>query len=161
VNGKSMGCKKLRDFPDKMITWSVPYKPGRIEARGIDRGKVRTIHKLQTAGDPAQIRLLADRGKIRADGRDLCYVDVRITDKNGVLVPSAKHQIRFTIEGAGTIVGVDNGDLSSMESYKANKRTAFHGRAQVIIQSTRKPGEIRLNAQSEGLPDRQVIVESR
>ena len=161
VNGKSMGCKNLKDFPDKMITWSVPYKPGRIEARGIDQGQVRAIHKLQTAGDPAQIRLLADRDKIRADGRDLCYVDVKITDKDGVLVPAAKHEIRFTVEGPGAIVGVDNGNLSSMESYKAKKRTAFHGRAQVIIQSARKPGTIALNAQAEGLPDMQVIVEAR
>jgi beta-galactosidase len=161
VNGKSMGCKRLKDFPDKMITWPVLYKPGRIEARGIDQGYVRAKHKLQTAGDPAQIRLRADRDKIRADGRDLCYVDVQITDKDGVLVPTAKHEIRFTVEGPGEIVGVDNGDLSSMESYKSNKRAAFHGRAQVVIQSARKPGTITLYAHAAGLPARQVVVDAR
>jgi beta-galactosidase len=161
INGKSLGYKNLKDFPDKMITWSVPYKPGRIEARGLDQGQVLAIHKLQTAGDPAQIRLLADRDKIRADGRDLCYVDVKITDKDGVLVPSAKHEIRFTVEGPGAIVGVDNGDLSSMESYQAKKRTAFHGRAQVIIQSARKPGTIVLHAHTDSLPDTHVTVQAR
>src|SRR5262249_43525700 len=108
INGRSMGCKHVRDFPNKMITWSVPYTPGRIEARGIDQGHVRASHTLQTAGDPAQIRLLVDRDKIRADGRDLCYVDAEIADKHGVLIPAAKHKIRFTIEGPGAIVGIDN-----------------------------------------------------
>ena len=144
-----------------MITWTVPYEPGRIEARGIDRGQARAFHKLQTAGDPTQIRLAADREKLRADGRDLCYVDVSITDAAGVLVPSAMHEIQFTIEGPGAIVGVDNGDLSSMEPFKASKRSAFHGRAQVIVQSARKPGTITLKAHAEGLPDAQVTVEAQ
>ena len=158
VNGKSMGTKQLKDFPSKMITWSVPYAPGQIEARGIDKGQVTISHKLQTASEPTQIRLVADRDNIRADGRDLCYVDVNINDKNGVLVPTANHEIQFSIEGPGTIVGVDNSDLSSMESYKAKHRKAFHGRAQVIIESTGKPGTITLTAHADGLPDTQTIV---
>jgi beta-galactosidase len=161
VNGTSMGTKNLEDFPDKMITWTVPYEPGNIEARGILQGQIYASHKLQTAGHPARIRLTADRDEIRADGRDLCYVDVQLTDKNGVLVPSAEHDIRFSVEGPGAIVGVDNGDLTSMESYKAKKRKAFLGRAQAIIQAARKPGTITLTAQTQGLPDMQVIVEAR
>lgn len=161
INGKSLGTKNLADFPDKMITWTVHYEPGCIKARGIDRGQVRASHQLQTAGEPAQIQLLADRDKIRADGRDLCYVDVQITDQNGVLVPSAGHEIRFNVEGPGAIVGVDNGDLVSMEPYKADKRKAFHGRAQVILQAARKPGTITLKAQTQGLPDIQLSAEAR
>src|SRR4029078_43213 len=78
INGKSTGTKNLADFPDKMITWSVPYEPGIIEARSLGQRKIRASHRLQTAGSPAQIRLIADRNKIRADGQDLCYVDVQI-----------------------------------------------------------------------------------
>ena len=161
INGKSMGTKSLDDFPDKIITWTVPYEPGSIEARGIDQGQIHASHKLQTAGKPAQIRLMADRHQIRADGQDLCYVDVQITDKNGVIVPYAEHEIRFSVEGPGAIVGVDNGDLASMESYKAKKRKAFHGRAQIIIQAGRKPGTTTLNVQAQGLPEMQVIVNAR
>lgn len=161
VDGKSVGTKSLADFPDKMITWTVPYEPGRIEARGIDREQVQATHSLQTAGEAAHVHLLADRKTIRADGRDLCYVDVQITDKHGVLVPSADHLIRFSIEGPGAIVGVDNGDLTSMEPYKAEQRKAFHGRAQVIIQSAQREGAIVLKAQSTGLPEARVVIEVR
>ncbi len=161
LNGRSLGVKKLADFPDKMITWSVPCEPGRLEARGIVRGKIKAAHQLQTAGPPARLRLLADRDRIRADNRDLCHVEVQITDKHGIVVPSAAHEIRFRVEGAGKIVGVDNGDLTSMESYKAEKRSAYHGRALVILQAARQPGSMTLTAQAEGLPVARLRIEAR
>lgn len=158
VNGKSMGTKELKDFPDKMITWTVPYEPGRIEARGLDQGSVACSHQLQTAGKPANIRLITDREKIRADGRDLCHVEVQIIDEAGILVPTANHEIQFGIEGAGTIIGVDNGDITSMEPYKVKNRKAFHGRALVIIQSAQKSGPIMLKAQAKGLPETKITI---
>ncbi len=160
VNGKSMGTKELKDFPDKMITWTVPYEAGRIEAHGINRGNIVSSHQLQTAGKPAKIRLIADRKKIRADGRDLCHVEVQVTDDKGILVPTAEHEIQFSVEGAGTIIGVDNGDITSLEPYKAEKRKTFHGRALVIIQSTEHSGLITLRAQAEELPGTKVVIEA-
>jgi beta-galactosidase len=161
INGRSAGVKNLADFPDKMITWEVPHEAGRIEARGIKRGRVKAKHELETAGEAARIRVAADRKRIHADGRDLCYVDVEITDKQGRLVPSALHEIWFSVEGAGKIVGVDNGDLTSKESYKASQREAYYGRAQVVIQATRTPGEIVLSAETDGLSAAKIEIDSR
>lgn len=161
LNGKSIGVKQLDDFPDKMITWKVPYRAGRIEARGIDKGNIVCSHQLQTAGKPKQIHLIPDRKTIRADGRDLCHVEVKVTDEQGVLVPTAEHLIHFTIQGAGKIIGVDNGDLTSMEPYKANKRKVFHGRGLVILQSTLTPGKLTLEAKGEGLAKTKVTIDAR
>ena len=161
VNGRSAGIKKRADFPDRMITWDVAYEPGRIEARGLEGGEVKASHLLQTAGEPARLRLTADRSVIRADGRDLCYLEVQVTDKDGILVPSAGAQIHFRCGGAGKIVGVDNGDLTSMEPYKGDTRRACYGRAQVIVQAARQPGEIVLQAKAEGLPEAQLTIQAR
>jgi beta-galactosidase len=158
VNGKSMGTKELKDFPDKMITWTVPCVAGRIEAHGIDQGRITASHQLKTAGKPAKILLIADRERICADGRDLCHVEVQVTDEEGILVPDAEHEIQFSVEGAGTIIGVDNGDLTSMESYKADKRKAFDGRVLVIIQSAQQSGPITLKARSEGFPETKITI---
>jgi beta-galactosidase len=160
INGKSLGTKRLADFPDRMISWTLPYAPGQIEARGIRHGEVEAAHKLQTAGEPAQIHLAADRESIKADGRDLCYVDLQVTDKDGVLVPYANHKISFDLEGPASIVGVDNGDLRSVESYKGQQRHAFHGRAQVIIQAARTPGVAKPSARAHGLPDTHVLIKT-
>ena len=50
-------------------------------------------------------------------------------DANGVMVPDADHLVEFKLEGPGKIVGVDNGNPVSHESFKAPQRKAFHGNA--------------------------------
>ena len=54
--------------------------------------------------------------------------------------------------------GVGNGDPSSHESDKAMKRKAFDGLCQVIVQSSREFGEIRLTAESPGLKSASVNI---
>jgi len=161
INKKSFGKKKLKDFPDKMITWKVTYQPGCIEARGISSESIICSHKLRTAGAPAKILMIADRQKIFADGRDLCHIEVQIIDEKGILVPDANHEIKFTIDGPGKILGSDNGDITSMQPYKADKRKNFHGRALLIVQSTRKKGKITLKAQTQGLPTAKLKINVR
>ena len=60
----------------------------------------------------------ADRPTIKADGNDLSFVTVDITDANGVLSPNANNEIQFSLKGNGKIVGVCSGDPVSHESYK-------------------------------------------
>ncbi len=59
--------------------------------------------------------------------------------------------MQFTVEGPGEIIGVGNGNPSSHEPDKADKRSAFNGLAMVIIQAAKKPGVIKLTAESPRL----------
>ena len=71
------------------------------------------------------MRLTPDREVITADGQDLSYITVDITDKDGNIVPTADDNVKFQISGNGKIVGVDNGDATEVtQSYKGNERTA-------------------------------------
>jgi beta-galactosidase len=106
---------------------------------------------IKTAGAPAKIVLQADRNGILANGKDLSFVTVKVVDKDGNLVPDAANKVTFTITGTGFIAGVDNGCQTSMESFKASERKAFNGLCLAVIQSTGKPGIIKLQAQSLGL----------
>jgi beta-galactosidase len=65
-------------------------------------------------------------------------------------VPTANNRIGFTVTGAGALIGVGNGDPNCQESDKEPKRSLFNGLAQVIVQSTRRPGEIHIEAVKEG-----------
>jgi len=158
LNGRSLGKKDLVDFQDGMIKWSVEYEPGLISAVARGPGRIVRLHELQTAGPPAAIRLLPDRPSIRADGLDLCHVEVNVVDPNGILVPDASHQIDFDLSGSARLLAVDNGDLASTEPYKADKRKAFSGRCLVILQSTGRPGRIRLAARSPALASAEVTI---
>jgi len=93
----------------------------------------------------------ADRTSIRADGQDLAFVEVDVVDAQGVLVPRANDEIDFSIDGPGTIAGVDNGDATNHESYQGRSRSAFSGKALAIIRSTTTPGSVTVKATSGSL----------
>ncbi len=150
LNDKSLGVKK-KQGDDLHLMWKVPFTPGTLKAISRTAGKEILVKEVKTAGAPARLVVTADRSSIRADGDDLSYLTVDVVDANGVIVPGADNPVKFQVEGSGVIVGVDNGDPVSHESFKAPQRKAFHGKCLVVIQSGDKPGIVKLIASSEGL----------
>jgi beta-galactosidase len=148
VNGVSAGSQKVPHLGH--LEWTAKYQPGSIEARGSKDGKVVLTEKRETAGDPVSIRLTADRNQIEANGEDIAVLRVEALDKEGRLVPTAGNFIGFKVSGEGKLIGVGNGDPNCQESDKEPKRSLFNGLAQVIVQSTKQPGEIHVEAVKEG-----------
>ncbi len=148
VNGKSVGSQKVSHLSH--VEWNVRYEQGAIEARGSREGKVVLTEKRETTGPAVAIRLAADRTEIDADGEDIAVLTVEAIDKEGSPVPTANNLIDFRVSGEGVLIGVGNGNPNCQESDKASKRSLFNGLAQVILQSTKRPGEIRIEAVTEG-----------
>ncbi|MBP3669019.1 MAG: DUF4982 domain-containing protein, partial [Bacteroides sp.] len=145
INGRSQGVKTMPE--DKYhVVWRVKYEPGTIKAVSRKEGKVVMEKEIHTAGEPAQIRLTADRTEIQADGTDLSFITVEIVDKDGNLCPNADNLVNFDVQGAAFIAGVDNGNQTSMESFKAPHRKAFYGKCLVVLQNNGDRGDIQLNA---------------
>ncbi|WP_111707829.1 glycoside hydrolase family 2 TIM barrel-domain containing protein [Lutibacter citreus] len=178
VNGKSMGRKvkgkdlttlpidflryepKTFDSPYR-LSWDVPYQPGSINVVGYKNGEIIKEKKIKTGGKPSKIKLSVDRSVINADGKDLAYVTVRIEDKYGNICPIADNLVTFTVKGTGKIVGLDNGDPISLESFQGSKRKAFNGLALVILNSTEQSGKIKLTVKSKGLKGEEIIINSK
>jgi beta-galactosidase len=148
LNGKSLGSQKVPRLGH--LEWKVKYEPGVIEARASKDGKVLLTEKRETTGPAASIRLTADRTEIDADGEDVAILKVEALDKEGRPVPTANSKIGFKISGDGALIGVGNGDPNCQESDKEAKRSLFNGLAQAIVQSTRRAGEIHIEAVKEG-----------
>ena len=148
VNGASLGRQKVPRLGH--VQWNVKYEPGAIEARGFKDGKVVLTEKRETTDPATAIRLTADRTEIHADGEDIAVLKVEALDKEGRPVAIADNKIAFTIAGPGKLIGVGNGDPNCQESDKAPKRSLFNGLAQVIIQSTKRPGAIHITAAKDG-----------
>lgn len=172
VNGKSLGIKgyefpregmegtygnypararELRTTGDLHLSWDVPYEPGLLRAVGSKGGKVAAVTEISTTGEPFAIHLSADRERLTADRRDVAHVRVEVHDAQGRLVPDADSAVSFSVEGEGRLIGVDNGDPMSHESYQAGRRRAFHGLCLALVQTTARGGEIRIQASSPGL----------
>ena len=153
LNESLIGEKSTTEEQEYKATFSVPYSKGVLKAVGMDNGKEVESTILRTSGDAAKIKLIADKKEMVANGQDLIYVTLEITDKDGILQPNAASRLHFKIDGPGMIAGVDNADMKDTDKYAADNRKAWHGRALVVIRSTHNAGEIKLRAASEGLSD--------
>jgi beta-galactosidase len=111
--------------------------------------------KVETTGQATKVTLSTDKTILLADGKDATVVTISLEDEKGRAVPDANNLIEFALSGNATIIGVGNGDPSSHEPDKcmevAWKRSAFNGKCQVIIQSGKNKGTIKLEAKSSGL----------
>jgi beta-galactosidase len=160
LNGKSLGMR-AKSGDALHVMWRVKYEPGTLKAVSSKNGKKVLTDSVRTAGKPAKIILSADRSMIKADGKDLSFITVKIEDASGNLVPNADNEMQFKISGDGFIAGVDNGSETSMESFKADHREAFSGMCLAIIQSNGKKGDIELTTSSKGLQDAIVEIEAK
>ncbi|WP_258136603.1 beta-galactosidase GalB [Mucilaginibacter phenanthrenivorans] len=160
LNGKSLGIKK-KTGDDLHIMWRVKYEPGTLKAVSRKDGKVVLTREIHTAGAPAKIELLADRKNIKADGKDLSFITVKILDKDGNVVPDADNLVNFKINGEGFIAGVDNGDENNHDSFKVDYRKAFNGLALAIVQAKQKGGNITFTATSKGLQSATLLIQTK
>jgi beta-galactosidase len=152
LNGRSLGRRKRGAYEYRLRWDDVKYAPGELKVVAYRNGKKWAEDMIRTTEEPSGIRLDVDHAVLKADGKDLLFVTVRITDRNGLTVPDAKNRIKFTVEGPGTIVATDNGDASDLASFASSEREAFSGLCLVIIKSKPgHPGTIRLKAESSGL----------
>jgi beta-galactosidase len=114
LNGASLGKQAMK--PNSKLSWQVKYAPGTLSAKGFDgAGKIIAEAKVETTGSAAQIQLTPDRKTINADGQDVSVFTVSAVDAQGRVVPVAQNQVHFSVEGAGSIIGVGNGDPSCHE----------------------------------------------
>lgn len=152
INGTSQGIRRKGD-KELHVSWRVRFEPGTVRIVSRKAGKEVLTKEIHTAGVPAHIRLTADRKEVKADGLDLSFITVEVTDANGNLCPHADNLIQFAVEGSAFIAGVDNGCQTSMESFKAPQRQAFNGKCLVVLQNNGTKGSARLTATSDNLKE--------
>ena len=162
LNGKSLGRKKKGEYEYRLRWDDVVYQPGELKVVAYKNGKVWAQDIVKTTGDASNISMQADRANIKADGSDLSYITVKITDKNNLMVPRTKNLIRFEIEGAGEIVATDNGDATDLNSFQLKSRKAYNGMALVIVRSIKdRSGKIKIRAFSDGLKTAEITVSAK
>ncbi|MGM9486593.1 beta-galactosidase GalA [Ideonella sp. YS5] len=158
LNGQAVGERDVD--PIDMVSFDVPYAPGRLEAVALRNGAEVGRDAVETSGEPARLVLTPDRSALAGDGRDAVPVTVSAVDSKGRPVPTTDALVRFHVEGAGSLIGVGNGDPNSHESEKAGERHLFNGLAQVILQTQRAGrGALTLRATSPGLQDAVVVLD--
>ena len=162
INGKSQGRKKKAQYEYRLRWDYVVYEPGEVKVVAYKEGKQWASAITRTAGSAVGLEATPDRAQLHADGVDLAFVTVRITDKDGNTVPAAKQAIKFSVEGPGDIIATDNGDPTSFVPFPSHARQAFNGLCLVIVRTRAgQAGAISVRAESPLLKGALVTVRSK
>ena len=157
--------KDSENHKNLYLQWSVPYADGTLKAIAYDENdqiiKSETCvgrTQVETTGEEKKLDAEADRTVITADGKDLTYITIDVTDEQGRIVPDANNNVQITVEGDGVLVGMDNGFQADYQSYQDDNRNAFNGKVLAIVQSTKEAGKFTVTAKSAGLESDTVEV---
>ncbi len=145
----------------RLMWMDTVYEPGTVKVVAYDAdGNPVAEKEMHTAGKPYGIELCADRDTITADGRDLSFITVKVTDKDGNLCPLADNEIVFKVRGSGCYRAGANGDPTSLEPFQRPRMKVFSGMMTAIVSSTEEPGEIIMEATSKGLKKAVIRISS-
>jgi beta-galactosidase len=161
LDGRSLGRKSKAEYEYRLRWDDVVYQPGRLKVVAYKDGAVWAEDVVDTAGAPAALAASADRGTFAADGHDLAFVTLRVTDAEGRSAPRASSRIRFTLQGPGEIVATDNGDPTDLTPFPSRERDAFNGLCLVIVRGIAgTPGTLTLSVESTGLESASLTLET-
>lgn len=153
------------------LTWKVPFSAGVLQAKSYASPTATTplaVDTVATAGAAYTVELSASKTVLKADGKSLSYIEGTVVDKDGNMVPDAANLIKFDVTG-GAIVGVDNGQQESTETYKwggvernvHSQRSAYNGKVLAIVQSDAgSVGNIQLVASADGMAPSAITLKA-
>ncbi len=116
LNKKSLGKKTMEK--DGHLEWNVNYIPGTLGAIGYKNGKKIITDVVKTTGATTVLNLSSDKNTIEVSKNDIAMITVSAKDKSGLSVPIADNEVTFSITGPGKIIGVGNGNPTSLEADK-------------------------------------------
>jgi beta-galactosidase len=166
VNGKSQGVKE-KDKNSRLdryrLRWmDVKYEPGTIKVVALDENNKPLAEKeIHTAGKPYQIELSADRTELTANGEDISYITVSVHDRQGNLCPKAANALKFKVSGAGEYRAACNGDATSLEMFHQPHMKLFNGKLVILVKSTEKAGDIKVNVSGKGLKTANLMLKAK
>jgi beta-galactosidase len=173
LNGKSLGTQtKSVEFIDPVTQNNlgdtgfiyafpaVTFAPGTLKAVATQGGKVVATQELQTAGDPAALRLTLHTapGGLRADGSDVALVDVEVVDAQGRRCPTDEARVDFAV--TGPLVWRGGFNAAKLDSTNNLWLDTECGINRVAVRSTLTAGTITVTATRAGLAPATLKIES-
>ncbi len=158
VNEKSYGKKNVKEC--KAFFKGVEYQPGRIEAIAYNAsGAEISRSELRTAAGETSLRVTPEKSVLRANGQDLCYLDIELVGKFGIVKASEDRKVTVKVEGAGTLQGFGSARPNMSENFYSDTHTTYYGKALAVVRAGYEAGEITVTVSAEGLKPQTLKVE--
>lgn len=142
LNGKLLGSKKVKQYKTKFF---VKYMPGTLEAVAFDISN-REISRsfLKTSGDETILTITPEKRSLYANGQDLCFVPITLTDTKGIYKPAKDVCVNVDVEGEGVLQGFGSALWKTDEVFDKNYHNTYYGRALAVVRAGYKPGKIKV-----------------
>lgn len=163
-NGESQGTFDIDHAHGKELVghWILPYAPGEIEAVAYDDlGQIIARDRQHSFHDAAKIILRPENSELKANGRDLLFLEIAMEDEDGFEVKNANNRVQVQVTGAGRLLGLDNGDSTDYDSYKGVSRKLFMGKLLAMVGTTTEAGTITIKVTSPGLPEATLQIDTK
>ena len=139
VNGKSLGKQELtheRGSGDHIFAdYKCIYEKGEIKAIAYDAlGKEIAEQVRRSFEDTDSFEVIYENVD------NLVFAKISALDKKGNPVENACDRVKVTVTG-GRLIGLDNGDSTDYDSYKADERALFSGKLLAIVEKDGSAGD--------------------
>ncbi len=158
VNGKKVASGKTKE--DKIVFKGITYEPGKIEAAAIEAsGREIGRCALVSAEGEMMISLKPDKKVLKANGQDLCFVDIDLTGENGETISSRDQKLTVKVEGPACLQGFGSARPHMAENFYSDTHTTFYGKALAVIRAGYEEGTVKVTVSGEGLEDQSFEIQ--
>ena len=158
VNDKRYYLPSPKACPNSIITGYLPYQSGIVRVEGYNKGEKVCTHRLETPDVAIKLQFEQSIYEVKAECGYEMLLTVQAVDYENRPCFRESSQIRFYIEGAAEIIGVDNGNLMSHEPYHHQAIHMYHGVASVMIRLSTVEGRVVVGATAEGMFEARAVI---
>lgn len=156
LNEKIVGEMKPHDDSTGIIYWDIPYSDGKLEVFAVDKEKnILNSYSIRSSKQPYAIKLEYSDKEIPVNG--VAQVKIQIVDENGIPVMLSDNNIKCSVYGHATLLGLEASNNSDMGDYTDNCQRVFKGQMWAYIRADKK-GCINVRFTSDWLKECEVEI---
>ena len=161
LNGVSLGRKPAGEAAAFTACYELSYEPGELNAVSYTDGAETGRCTLMTAGEELVLYAAADRTELTADGEDLSFITVKLTDSAGRDNLFASKKISVSVEGAGRLEAFGSADPQSLGSYDDTVWETYDGYALAVVRAAETEGTIQVTVSADGCGQQCIEIKVR
>lgn len=155
LNDKKIGVRSVKKC--QAVFKNVKYQKGTLKAVSYDEsGREIGDAELVSAEKETKLTLHRDRDVLRANGQDLCFIEVSVTDEKGTVKANSDREVLVKVEGEGTLQGFGSAVPNTNDSFLDGHYRTYQGRALIAVRSGYKEGEITVKVETEGIKGEEI-----
>lgn len=161
LNGELVGTYNNKNISDATSKGSfygtIPFRKGRLIANAYDTNDNLIAQDVIYTADIANKLSLKSEKLHYKDSDDLLFVEVDVCDKYNNVCTFANNTISVEVQN-GVVIGLDNGDATSVLPYRSSTKPVFHGKLVCVVKPNNNVNNVTITAKSDGLIDGSITV---